>query len=114
MSQEFNKQEYKNFKREAKELGIYTASSGEGQFDNHNGVTVAFVPMTDSSDCKMIAVAVSYCSTEDVFLKKVGKYHALRKHLWEGQFVQLPLGQFLREHGSKVTGSLLVNLFSEI
>lgn len=56
----------------------------------YNGITIAYTSMTEGPDCRMVAVAISYCAPEDTFRKKKGKLEALKK-LYDNEYVQLPL-----------------------
>jgi hypothetical protein len=109
----FNKEDYKALKQTAKELNVYTAQSSDATL-SIGGVTVAFMRTTENLENRMIAVAVSYCAPEDEFKKKTGKYQALLKLLDYSQYVQLPLGQYLRRAGSKATGELLLEMFGDV
>lgn len=109
----FNKEDYKALKRIAKESNVYTAQSSEPTL-SMGGVTVAFMRTTENLENRMIAVAVSYCAPVDEFKKKTGKYQALLKLLDYSQYVQLPLGQFMRRSGSRATGELLLEMFGDL
>lgn len=96
----FDKEDYKTLKDIAKEsntriISVNYSKNKELNSDYFasNGITIAYRSMT--KDGKMIAVSVSYCSKEDKFKKKIGKYNALYK-LEDGQFVQLPLNNLFK------------------
>lgn len=104
-----NKQ-YKEVRKAAKLAGIKTASSPLPWIYDTKGVTVAFRPAIENSNCRMLEVAVSYCAPEDEFDPKVGKFHARRKLLY-GEFIQLPIAEDLRDSGVEHVRSLLLTLF---
>lgn len=86
----FDKQHYKELKQYAKNDGIVLATRSDSQ-DNYSGVTVAF--QLPAAGLRMVRVAVSYCSPEDEFKPKHGKYQALLKFM-SGEFIQLPIGDY--------------------
>lgn len=105
-----NKQ-YKEVRKAAKLAGIKTASEEQYKlYRTNNGVTVAFRLAIKNSNCRMLEVAVSYCALEDDFDPKVGKFHARRK-LLHGEYIQLPLAEYLRDNGVDETRTLLLELF---
>ena len=113
----FNKEDYKRLKKAAKAEGdIFTASTklscpvvlGTAEV---SAVSVAFRPAIENSNCKMLEVAVSYCSAEDEFKPKHGKYQALLK-LVNRETVQMPLAKFLRTEGAGATADVLLEIFS--
>lgn len=102
---------YKEVRKEARIAGIKTASEELIHcYRTNNGVTVAFRPAIGNSNCRMLEVAVSYCAPEDDFDPKVGKFHARRKLLY-GEFIQIPLAEFLRDNGVEETRSMLLGMF---
>lgn len=107
----FDKEHYKEIKQYAKEDNIRTISVPyfAGMFGS--GVTIAYQPMTNSGDNRMVAVSVSYCAQEDSFKKKVGKYNAYLK-LFKGEYVQLPLGQVLKNVDRSDFESILIEMFA--
>ena len=111
---EFDKQEYKYLKQDAKELRVFTACSKMPEdFKEYNGVTVAFrLSAPEVEDPRMLHVAVSYCAPEDKFKKKIGKFNALDRLLIKEEVVQLPLAKFFQENGIEETGELLTHIFS--
>lgn len=112
MNPNFDKQDYKALKAEAKEAGVYTTSKDLTNYDlKYNGVSIAYEPCGSSEDTRMLAVSVAYCAPEDKFRNKVGKYQALKK-LVEGEYVQLPLAQYLLTNGKDMTSSFLLELFT--
>lgn len=108
----FDKDDYKLLKDIAKETDTRIIQQNpEYEFvDGITGVTVAYRLMTKNRDCKMLAVAVSYCSSADKFKKKVGKYQALFK-LEEGHFVQLPLAYLVHVGEYKKLEDKLLEMF---
>ena len=84
----FDKQHYKQLKQFAKFEGIVLAAR-EVDSDDYSGLTVAF--QLPAPGLRMVKVAVSYCSPEDEFKSKHGKYQAVLKFMG-GEYVQLPLG----------------------
>jgi hypothetical protein len=112
MNENFNKVDYKYLKREAKVEKVFTASCGLTEEDeSYNGLTVAFKQTSNNPGNRMIAVSVSYCAPEDTFKKKIGKYNAFAKLMYKEQFVQVPLGEYLRDNGPEETGYILLNMF---
>ena len=107
----FDKEHYKDLKRYMKDDGVKSVSVeyAGGMFGN--GVTIVYQPMTEGSDNRMVAVSVSYCSPEDTFKKKVGKYQAYLKFL-RGEFIQLPLGQMLKSLDRSDFESILIEMFA--
>lgn len=106
----FNKQNYKDLKRAAKSAGdvFVAACPAESLLDfNYNGIAVAIQPTIENSNGKMINVAVSYCSDEDKYKPKHGKYQAMLK-LVNGEYIQVPLAQMLREDGPDAVLNYLV------
>jgi len=110
----FNKDEYKTLKRAAKNAGdthVYSAEYGIDWNPEYVGVSVAFQPGIENTNGKMLNVAVSYCSSEDNFKPKHGKYQALLK-LANGEYVQVPMAQFLRNNGANATADQLLAAFA--
>lgn len=100
------KREYKSLKKIAKQDQIKThiVPDEDGQYTN--GFTLAYGPMLPGApDCKMLAVAVSYCAKPDTFKKKIGKLQALR-NMYQGGFVQLPLAKDLTKNPADVRARL--------
>jgi hypothetical protein len=107
----FDSENYKNLKRAAKAEGDVFAFSMPAANLEYSGISVAFQPAIENVNGKMLNVAVSYCSNEDAYKKKHGKYHALRK-LSNAQYIQLPLASMLRSAGTAVVADYLVDVFS--
>lgn len=82
MNPNFDKDHYKELKRDAKLDDV--------RFVVLDRSVVAYTKLTTGIGGRMIAVAVSWCAPEDTFKKKVGKYQALLK-LYNFEYVQLPL-----------------------
>jgi len=115
MQFEFDKDSYKFYKNEAKMDGVTIASHRcdewvDGYVSGYNGVTIAYAPMVDSPDARMLFVAVSYCAPEDEFKKKMGKFQVLTK-FYTGEGVQLPLAQELIDYGHEHITSRLLGMF---
>ena len=98
----FDKDQYKGLKAWAAENGV--------RFVLTDRAVAAYCKTTYGEDCRMIAVAVSWCAPEDTFKKKVGKYQALCK-LYDGQYVQLPLAYEFDNFPSSVEG-ILADMFN--
>ena len=107
----FNKLAYKILKKAAKLEGDIHVGTWEGTYKSANGVSVAFRPAIVNSNCRMLDVAVSYCSTEDKYKRKHGKYQALEK-LSKNITVQLPLYEYYIENGAEDTTVFLLEIFS--
>ena len=103
----FNKQEYKKLKQSAKQEGDVFAFALEADDFEYNGISIAFRPAIENSNGKMLNIAVSYCSSDDTFKSKHGKYQALLK-LAKGEYIQVPLAQFLKTQGADATANLLI------
>jgi hypothetical protein len=115
MTPEFDKEHYKQLKRDAKLHNVYTTILDLSDTEwrpIYNGITVAFSPATELDDNRMLEVSVSYCAPEDAFRKKIGKYHALRKFFEENNYIHLPLGRYLRDNGVDDTAQVLLDMFS--
>ena len=88
----FNKPEYKELKQAAEQEGVqFVSVTPDDLFYEtpYNGITILFTkPRTGM---RMINVAVSYCSPEDKFKPKHGKYQVLLKY-FTGNLLALPLG----------------------
>jgi len=109
----FYKEDYKLLRDIAKDTGTVLATykfEKDSVVVEYNGLTIAFRPMTNGPDCRMLAVSVSYCAKKDKFKKKIGKYNALYK-MEAGEFVQVPLAEFYREYGVEETKAVLSNSF---
>ena len=102
----FNKEHYKQLKRDCKQVGVHVYTTEEQYSTVHNGVSVAFGSTTDSQKGRMLEVAVSYCSPEDKYKRKHGKYQAML-HFSNGNTVQLPLNKELQALGSDKIGEYL-------
>lgn len=107
----FDKDHYKQLKQAAKLAQDVHVVSEPCQYDTFNGLSIAYRPAIENTNCRMLMVAVSYCSPEDEYKRKHGKYHALRK-LAYGEVVMLPLADTLREFGPETVNEILVNAFS--
>ena len=97
MKENFDKKEYKQLKKHAKYYGVvvksFPTSSVWLSNKPHNGVSFAVGTLNAGPFVgrKMVDVAVSYCSIEDAFDKKVGKYNVLKNMFQSGEYIQLPL-----------------------
>lgn len=108
----FDREAYKSLKRAAKSAGdVYVVSRDTSSYSGiSSGVSVAFRPAIENTNCRMLEVAVSYCSVDDKYKRKHGKYQALRK-LANGEVVQLPLAATLFETHEVSVGEMLLNMF---
>jgi hypothetical protein len=89
----FDKQDYKDLKEWASTNQVSTIVSAEGNI-NYNGYVIAWQrAMPHAAEGKMIRVAVSFCSVDDDFKKKIGKYQAFNK-IYYNEYIQLPLAQY--------------------
>lgn len=113
MNKNFDKADYKDLKAIAKAEGVVVFSREINITPAYNGVSIAFRPMSDAADARMLAVAVSYCAPEDKFKKKVGKYQALLK-FEKREYVQLPLAEYYNDCGAEETKELLFEMFSKV
>lgn len=111
MERKYNKEEFKELKAIAKANSIrfFTEDVTDDGY-TYNGISIAWTPCVENTDCRMIAVAVSYCAPEDEFKPKHGKFHALNK-LLSGQYVQVPLGSYHRNCGNKALEETLLSMF---
>lgn len=53
------------------------------------GVTMAYRKANDFKNCRMVEVAVAYCSPADIFSKKVGTANA-RSNFLDGRTIMVP------------------------
>jgi hypothetical protein len=107
----FDSENYKNLKRAAKDEGDVFIYARESVDLPYNGIAVAFQPTIANTNGKMINVAISYCSEEDKYKSKHGKYQALLK-LVNGCYTQLPLASMLRIDGPEEVGIYLLDIFT--
>lgn len=56
---------------------------------NKGGVTIAYRKMNEHKNCRMVEVAVAYCSPQDIFSKKIGTRKALDNFL-TGKTIMVP------------------------
>lgn len=106
----FDKEDYKALKVVAKQLGVSFIVSDNPTY-NSNGVVIAYMSMIENTNGKMLLVAVSYCSLEDKFKPKHGKYQAIAK-LARSEAVQLPLAEMLRgPNGRAYVEEALLDMF---
>ncbi len=106
----FDKKAYKLLKQAAKLAGDVYVISDPCYLDEANGVSIAYRPSIENTNCRMINVAVSYCSPEDEYKRKHGKYQALNK-LANGEVIKLPLAQLLRDEGPEAVNEVLMTAF---
>ncbi len=111
MYQPYDKETYKYFKKAAKEAGITVATREDNFGDSYIGLTVAFKPAFVNPECRMLEVAVSYCSPEDTYKRKHGKYQALNK-FYDGEIVHLPLAQYYRDTDPECVAEFLLDMFT--
>lgn len=112
----FDKEEYKNLKSLVKNIPGIKPNIFQVKLpykdERYNGFTVAYAKLAkEVSEAKMIAVSVSYCSADDEFKKKHGKYHVLRKWI-AGEFVQLPLAHLIDDEDNEALEDFLTSIFS--
>jgi hypothetical protein len=107
MKPNFNKEDYKYLKQDAKDdrVFVYTRKTLNG------GLSVAFKAMHQGAEARMVAVAVSYCAPEDSYRKKTGKYNALLKFYEYNEYVQLPLATMLSYEDADSVGEYLLDVF---
>lgn len=87
---EFDKEDYKSLKAALKQEGVKLLVL---PYAGPNGCVVAYRKRTG---LKMIEVSVSYCSVDDKFKKRKGKYQAMIKFI-TSESIQLPLGHLSDE-----------------
>lgn len=104
---EKQKQEYKELRKLFPNVSFVTLREPCSDF---NGCTIAYEPAIQSPDCKMLVVSVSYCSEDDEFKKKAGKYEALKK-MYVGEYVQIPLGAAYMWGGKAEVEAILTEMF---
>lgn len=86
----FDKEHYAVVKEYAKNEGIkFVSVNLIDSLKDYNGYTIAYYPA--KPDMRMITLAISYCSPDDIFKRKHGKYQAMLR-LLSGRTVDLPLG----------------------
>lgn len=103
----FDVEEYKELLERAKEDGVHFVHIFDK--DHHKGgCTVAWQRANPFKNCKMINVAVAYCSEEDYFCRKVGAYNVL-SNAYNGQFIKVPLNN----EDSAVVVNNIYNMFGE-
>ncbi len=96
MFENFDFEEYANLIQAAKEDDIHVVHTFDKEY-HKGGFTIAWQRDGDFSAKtgkfgKMINVAISYCSTEDYFSRKIGAFNALT-NAYSGRFIQLPIGE---------------------
>jgi hypothetical protein len=91
MSEKFNQEDYEALLQAAKEDDIHLLHTFN-QDPNYNkgGFTIAWQRAGEGKNTRMINVAISYCSPEDYFARKIGALNAL-SNAYSGQFIQLPI-----------------------
>lgn len=62
----------------------------EAPLPNRGGVAIAFRKANNYKNCRMVEVAVSYCSPQDTFSKKIGGAQATKNFL-EGNTIMVPV-----------------------
>lgn len=107
----FNKKQYKVLKRSAKKAGdVFVGVKKAYHTDGYAGVSVAFRPSIEGGNGRMVEVSVSYCSPNDEFKKKHGKYQALSK-LARGEIITMPLAGALRSSEPSLVLNELLDIF---
>lgn len=109
----FNKKHYKELVKEATEHGnTYVATMDvSGSELSFNGLSIGFKPAVSGDRCKMLKVAVSYCSAEDKYKPKHGVYQVLKKLEWDCDTISMPLMDMYTIDGPAVVATHLINLF---
>lgn len=107
----FDKKAYKYLKQAAKHAGDVHVVSDPCYLSDANGVSIAYRPSIENTNCRMLDVAVSYCSPEDKYKRKHGKYQALMR-LADGEVVKMPYAQLLRNAGPEAVNEVLVAAFT--
>lgn len=74
----------------AEEGGVRVMHFYNTGFPN-GGFTVAYRKSNEFASGVMVDIAMSNCSSSDCFSRKTGTELALRKMLYEGEFIQMPL-----------------------
>ncbi len=107
----FDKEDYKLLKKAAKQARDVYVYSDPLYCSQTRGLSIAFMPAIENSNCRMLHVAISYCSPEDEYKRKHGKYQALRK-LSQGNYVDIPLASLLRDEGPQSVAEQLFTAFT--
>lgn len=89
-AEEFIRQE---LLRKAKVCGVGIVHIHEHNSWRKGGMTVAFKKCNQYKHGRMVEVAVSVCSPEDIFSRKIGTKMALEK-FFDGYTIELPLLTF--------------------
>lgn len=100
---------YKELRQFAKAAKVKTAVR-RSISNRYSGFVVAYVPATELRDNRMVFVSTSYCAVEDAFKKKIGKELALNR-MFNGDFMQLPIGQELSTMETKDFKEYLLDIF---
>jgi hypothetical protein len=92
----FDFDEYAELLQAAKDDDIHVVHTFDPEY-HKGGFTIAWQRDGDFANGKkrgkMINVAISYCSDEDYFSRKIGARNALT-NAYSGRFIQLPIGNF--------------------
>jgi hypothetical protein len=107
----FDKKAYKYLKQAAKRARNVHVVSDPCYLDGAVGVSIAYRPSIENTNCRMLDVAVSYCSPEDKYKRKHGKYQAL-KRLAAGEVVKMPHAQLLLNDGPEAVNEVLIAAFT--
>lgn len=89
MSKNFNQAQYRVLLQAAKQDGIHLLHTFDRNF-HKGGFTIAWQRSGVGRNTRMINVAISYCSLEDYFARKIGAFNALC-NAYNGRFIQLPI-----------------------
>lgn len=103
MSEKFNQEDYEALLQVVKEDNIHLLHTfNQDPKYNKGGFTIAWQRAGEGKNTRMINVAISYCSPEDYFARKIGAFNALYK-AYSGQFIQLPINS---EDSAEIVHSL--------
>lgn len=85
---DFPYQEYAALLSDAEANGVHIVHCRIGRT---GGATIAWRRIGDDSRNRMVEVSMSFCSPRDVFVRRVGSFHALTNY-FEGASIVLPIG----------------------
>ena len=88
MLKNFPYDEYATLIQDAGDSGVHITHCRIGR---QGGATIAWRRVGEDSRNRMVEVSMSFCSPRDVFIRRVGSYHALT-NFFEGASIILPIG----------------------
>lgn len=88
--EDFDQQDYENQLNKAKRQDVHLVHTFDVGYP-FGGFAFVWQRTTDNPRCKMIRVAVSYCSEKDQYCRKIGAYNALN-NFFEDNWILLPVG----------------------